>query len=168
MLIKKLPVCKACIGGTLCFACQEKFNKGYITQFDLDLATDLLELEKEKFSQLKTASFYNAVDVEDVVFLVIGKNDHEKFSDELLDYIKELYDIPEIVLISKGSPKEMVEQIIAPAKLVGINKIYIPTGESEYKIVISKEDKEKLRFSIKIIENAASIIIRGIAKINFQ
>ncbi|MBD3353502.1 MAG: hypothetical protein GF364_18610 [Candidatus Lokiarchaeota archaeon] len=167
--MKKLPVCKACISGALCFACQEKFDKGYITQFDIDLATDLLELERgEKFPQLKTASFYNAVDVGEIVFLVIGKGNRVLYTEDLLSYIKELYEINEIILIEKGSAKEMLEQIIAPAKMLGINKIYIPTGDTEYRVVISAEDKEKVRIPIELLEDAASIMIRGIAKLRFS
>ena len=162
-------MCKACISGSLCFACQEKFDNGYITQFELDLANDFLELEESgKFPSLKTASFYNAVDVGRIVFLVIGKGHKDKFNPDLIKYIKELYTIPNIVLIEKGSPKEMLEQIMSPAKMLGINEIFIPTGEKEYRIVILKDDKEKLRIPIDYLEKASSIIIRGIAKLSFS
>ena len=163
--MKKLPVCKTCVSGSLCFSCQEKFDKKYITQFDLDLASDFLELEKEKFPQLRTASFYNAIDVGDVVFLVIGNGDQNKYSKELLEYIKNLYDIPEIILITKGNSKEMIEQIVVPAKFIGINQIYIPTGEIEFKIVISIDDTSKLKVPIELIEKAARILLRGICKL---
>lgn len=165
--MKKLPVCKACISGSLCFACQKKFDEGYITQFDMDLANDLLELEEE-YPSLSTASFYNAVDVGEIVFLVIGKGDKPKFTTKLLEYIKNLYSIPEIALIEKGSPKELLGQLISPAKMLGINQIYIPTGDTEYRVVISKEDKDKLKIPLNLLEDAAAIIIRGITKLSFK
>jgi hypothetical protein len=164
--LKKLPICKACIS-SLCFSCQDKLDKGLITQFDIDLAIDFTELEQGKFPELKNASFFNVVEVGDIAFLVIGQGNKSFFKKELLDYIKELYEIPEISLIEKGTPKAMLEQIIAPAKMIGIDQIYIPTGEIEYRVNIPKEDKNKIMIPIDLLEKAASLIIRGITKISF-
>lgn len=156
------------MSGSLCMSCQERFDQGYVTQFDIDLARDFLELEKKEFPGLKKASFYNAVDVGKIVFLVIGKGQKTIFNDKLIDYIKELYEIPEIALIEKASAKSMIQQIMHPAKLLGVNEIYIPTGEIEYRVVISKEDKLKIKIPIDLLEKASSIIIRGITKVEFS
>lgn len=165
--MKKIPLCRTCLSGSLCISCQERFDQGYITQFDIDLAKDFLELEKKDFPGLKKASFYNAVDTGKIVFLVIGQGQKTIFNDKLLKYIKELYEIPDIVLIEKASAKSMIEQIMYPAKLLGVNEIYIPTGEIEYRVMISKEDKEKIEIPIDLLEKASSIIIRGITKVEF-
>ncbi len=149
-------------------SCQERFDKGYVTQFDMDLANDFLELELERFPELKMTSFYNAVDVGNIVFLVVGKGHIPKYKKELINYIKELYEIPSIKLVEKGSPKEMIQQLINPAKLLGVNQIYIPTGDSEFRVIISAEDKEKITVPLDILESASSIMIRGITKIDFN
>jgi transcription antitermination factor NusA-like protein len=164
--MKNLPVCKTCVGGTLCNQCQEKFDKGLISQFDIDLAKDFLELE-QKFPDLKKLSFYNAVDTGNIVFLVVGGGQKEKFTKEILKEVKDSYELKAIQLIEKGPDKEMLEQIIAPAKLFGINRIYIPTGDTEYRVVISKEDKDKIKIPLNLLEKASSIIIRGIAKVEW-
>ena len=167
--MKKLPVCKACINASLCIRCQENFDKGYVTQFDLDLANDFLELEKKEFPELKKASFYNAVDVEKIVFFVIGQGHKTKFTPELLKKMQEMYAIPKIILIEKGSVKSMIQQIITPAKLLGVNQIYLPTGETEFKVIVLNEDKEKMeKKNLHLLEQASSLIIRGITKIEFQ
>lgn len=167
--MKKLPVCKTCVSGSLCFSCQERFDKGFITQFDIDLAVDLLEMESEDHPELKTASLYNAVDVGDIVFLVVGKGNisKNKYRPELLNKIKELYEIPRLMLIEKGSVKSMIEQIIEPAKLLGVNEIFIPTGDKEYRVVISDEDRDKIQIPVELLEKACSQIIRGDTKIQF-
>ncbi|MHA1729959.1 MAG: hypothetical protein ACTSWY_14710 [Promethearchaeota archaeon] len=166
--MKKFPVCKACVSGSLCSSCQKKFNEGKINQFDIDLANDFLILEEEKFPELKQASFYHAVDIGDIVFLVIGQGHKPKFSEELLEQIKEIYEIPEILLIEKGSVKKMIEQIIHPAKLLGLNQIYIPTGDIENRVIILSEDKDKIRIPLDFLEKASSLIIREITKVQFE
>jgi hypothetical protein len=166
--LKKLPVCKACISGSLCLSCQERFDEGKVTQFGIDLANDLLTLE-EKYPELKNASFYQAVDIGSTVFLVIGQGHRSRFKKELLDELCELYELPRIDLIEKGPVKKMIEQLIGPdVRLLGVNQIYIPTGDTEYRIIISKEDKDRIRIPINDLQKASSLIIREITKVSFN
>jgi len=85
--MKNLPACKTCvISGFLCASCQGKLDTGVLTQFELDLAKDLLGLEEEeKYGFLKNISFYKAIDFEDVVILVVGKKDKIKLQ---IDFVK--------------------------------------------------------------------------------
>ncbi len=89
--MKNLPACKTCVSsGFLCTSCQEKLDTGVLTQFELDLAKDLLGLEEEeKYGFLKNISFYKAIDFEDVVILVVGKKDKIKTSQRLINWVKE-------------------------------------------------------------------------------
>ncbi|MBN2155797.1 MAG: hypothetical protein JW776_07120 [Candidatus Lokiarchaeota archaeon] len=173
--MKKLPVCKTCLD-TLCYSCQERYDQGYVTQFDMDLAKDLLDFEEGDFPELKTASFYNAIDVGDIVFLVVGIGDTIKFSPELLLKIQDLYLIPNIVIIEKSSVKEMIQELISPEILLGVNQIYLPTMESEYRINISDPEgaiRERgnigsHRIPLESLEKACSLMIRGITKVSFS
>jgi hypothetical protein len=109
------------------------------------------------------------VDIGNLVFLVIGQGQKKRFSKELLDEISDLYEIPNIILIEKGSVKKMLEQIIgSDVRLLGVNQIYIPTGETEYRVIISSDDKENIRIPIKDLEKASSLIIREITKVSFS
>lgn len=173
--MKKLPVCKTCVNGSLCYNCQERFDGGFINQFDIDLAKDLSELQEKEFPDLKTASFHNAIDVGDIVFIVIGRGDSAKFSPELLLKIKDLYIIQEIVLIEKGPIKEMIQKLIAPEILLGLNQIYLPTMETEHRVNISDPDRfirgqgyiGRHKIPLESLEKACSLMIRGITKVSF-
>ncbi len=168
-------MCKTCISGSLCYSCQERFDQGFITQFDIDLANDLMEFQEKDFPELKTVSFHNAIDVQDIVFIVVGKGDGIKISPELLLKIKDLYIIQNIVLIEKGPLKEMIQELISPEILLGVNQIYLPTMETEYRVNISDPDRlirsdgyiGKHRIPLDSLEKACSIMIRGITKVSF-
>ena len=42
--MKNLPACKTCVSsGFFCTSCQDKLDAGTLTQFELDLAKDLLK-----------------------------------------------------------------------------------------------------------------------------
>jgi len=169
-------VCKTCLNGSLCYSCQERFDGGFVTQFDVDLANDLTQLQEKDFPDLKTASFHNAVDVGDIVFVIIGKGDTPKYTPELLLKIKDLYYIQNIVLMEKGPFKVMIQELISPEILLGLNQIYLPTMETEYRVNISDPDRfirnqghiGKHRISLKSLEKACSLMIRGITKVSFS
>ena len=88
--MKNLPACKTCVNsGFLCSSCQEKLDSGELTQFELDLAKDLLALEEEeKYGFLRNISFFKAIDFEDVVIFVVGKKDKIKITQNLIKWIK--------------------------------------------------------------------------------
>jgi hypothetical protein len=135
-----------------------------------------MELQEKEFPELKTASFINAIDVGDIVFLVIGNGDTPKYSPELLLKIKDLYYIQNVVLMEKGPVKEMIQELISPEILLGLNQIYLPTMESEYRVNISDPDRfirnqghiGKHRIPLESLEKACSLMIRGITKVSFS
>ncbi|MHA1898790.1 MAG: hypothetical protein ACTSU2_15465 [Promethearchaeota archaeon] len=163
------------INDTLCLSCQEKLDNNQITQFDIDLAKDLLEFEKE-FPSLKKASFYRAIDVGDIVFLIIGGGQTKLYPPELIEKIKDLYEIPKIILIEKSDQKTMINEMIKPNVLIGINKVFLPTGEEEYKILISDPEGEirkkgklgKNEISLDLLKQACTILLNSSVRIDFQ
>ena len=105
--MKELPADKTCINsGFLCTNCQARLDAGEITEFEIDLAKDLLELEEvnEKFGFLKDiqllrenglakgGSLDNAIVIDD--FRIINE-DGLRYKDEfvrhkILDFIGDL------------------------------------------------------------------------------
>jgi transcription antitermination factor NusA-like protein len=169
--MKVLPACKTCINsGFLCTSCQEKLDSGEITEFELDLAKDLIELEEsEKFDFLKNISFYKAIDYEDVVILVVGNKDKLTISPELIAWIKETYEIDEIILIEKTSkPRPVVEALIAPSKLVSLNEIFLATGDVQFRAILQEEDKDNILFTKEELEELILELTGNITRIEFQ
>jgi transcription antitermination factor NusA-like protein len=165
-----LLACETCIrSGYLCTNCQEKLDEGEITPFELDLAKDFLELEqKGKFEFLKDISFHKAIDFEDVVILVVGKKDKIRFSSELLDWIKNVYEIDKLILVEKtNNPRPVVESLITPGKLISLNEIFLATGDVEYKAVIQENQKDKILFTKEELEDLVHELTGTITRIEF-
>jgi transcription antitermination factor NusA-like protein len=168
--MKKLPACNTCVTtGFLCVKCQENFDSGIITQFELDLAKDLLELEEENFSYLKDVCFFKAIDFEDVVILVLGKKDKLKITNELLNWIKEAYEIDKIIIIENSKkPRPIIEALIAPYKLISLNEIFLATGDIQFKAVLFKKDKENILFTKEELEDLVLELTGNIIRIEFE
>ncbi len=171
--MKILPACKTCIQSEfLCSSCQEKVDLGELTQFEIDLARELVQLEEEepeKFGFLKDVSFYKAIDYEDVVIFVIGKKDKIKFTKNLLDLIKSSYEIETIILVEKTEkPRPVVDSLIAPSKLISLNEIFLATGDIEFKAVIPMEDKDTILFTKEELEELIYELTGNITRIEFH
>ena len=168
--MRKLPACNTCVRtGFLCTNCQENLDSGGITQFELDLAKDLLNLEEEKFGYLKEVSFYKAIDFEDVVILVVGKKDKLRITDQLKSWIKQSYEIDELILIENTKkPRPVIEALIAPYKILSLNEIFLATGDIQFKAIIFKKDAENILFTKEELEDLILELTGNITRIEFE
>ncbi|HUW91245.1 MAG TPA: hypothetical protein VMV43_12100 [Candidatus Nanopelagicaceae bacterium] len=169
--MKYLPACKTCVSsGFLCSSCQEKLDTGVLTQFELDLAKDLLVLEEEElFNFLKNISFYKAIDFEDVVIFVIGKKDKLKITQKLINWLKETYEVDELIIIEQTkNPRAALESLIAPSKLITLNEIFLATGDIEFKGVLNKTDQDTILFTKEELEELILELTGNTIRIEFQ
>jgi hypothetical protein len=169
--MKNLPACKTCVNSEfLCTSCQEKLDTGVLTQFELDLAKDLLILEEEEnFGFLKDISFYKAIDFEDVVIFVVGKKDKIKITQSLITWIKETYEVDELILVEQTkNPRTALESLIAPSKLKSLNEIFLATGDIEFKGVLSQKDQEAILFTKEELEELILELTGKIIRIEFE
>ncbi|MFX1531468.1 MAG: hypothetical protein ACFFBC_10185 [Promethearchaeota archaeon] len=170
--MKVLPADLTCIkSGFLCNNCQTRLDAGEITEFEIDLAKDFLELEEnnEDFAFLKDVSFYKAIDYEDLIILVIGKKDKLKITSKFLDWIKETYEVDEIIIVEKtNKPRPIVEALINPYKLVSLNEIFLATGDIQFRAVLWEDDKEKLLFTKEELEQLIFELTGNVIRVEFQ
>jgi hypothetical protein len=170
--MKLLPADKTCINsGFLCTNCQARLDAGEITEFEIDLAKELLELEEvnENFAFLKDVSFYKAIDYEDLLILIVGKRDKLIFSSELLDWIKETYEVDDIILISKtDKPRPVIEALINPYKLVSLNEIFLATGDVQFRAVLWEDDRDKFLFTKEELEQLIYELTGKVTRVEFQ
>jgi hypothetical protein len=169
--MRNLPACKTCVSsGFLCSSCQEKLDTGVLTQFELDLAKDLLILEEEdRFNFLKNISFYKAIDFEDVVIFVIGKKDKLKITQKLINWLKETYEVKNLILIEQTkNPRAVLESLIAPSKLISLNEIFLATGDVEFKGVLIKKDQEVILFTKEELEELIFELTGNKIRIEYQ
>jgi hypothetical protein len=170
--MKVLPADLTCIkSGFLCNNCQARLDSGEITEFEIDLAKDLLELEEdnEEFVFLKDISFYKAIDYEDLIILVIGKKDKLIITSEFLSWIKETYEVDEIILVEKtNKPRPIVEALINPFKLVSLNEIFLATGDVQFRAVLSEENRDSLLFTKEELEQLIYELTGKITRVEFQ
>ena len=74
--MKQLPTCITCAksDGMLCESCQDRLERGELSNLDIDISEILLEIEEANPDmKLSEASFFKVIELEKMVILVIGK-----------------------------------------------------------------------------------------------
>jgi len=170
--MKVLPADKTCIkSGFLCNNCQARLDAGEISEFEIDLAKDFIKLEEknEEYAFLKDISFYKAIDFEDLVIIIVGRGDKLRITQTLKDWIKETYEIDEILLVQNTKkPRPVVEALISPYKLKSLNEIFLATGDVQFRAVLFEEDKDNLLFTKEELEELIFELTGKITRVEFQ
>ena len=137
-----LPVCDVCLkSGILCQGCENKLKSGEISQIDLDIAKVLFKLGEGKLGFKKT------IEVGDIVIIVTEKDQVGKLIGKNGKIVRELSRTvgKKIRVVGQDSDlKAISRDILAPARVSGINVVYGTDGEEKYKIRVMQEDSRKL------------------------
>lgn len=165
----RLPVCNFDIeSNMLCPNCQERLDKGEITDFDIKFSKWILEKEKE-FETLNDLHLLRAISVSKYLILIVKKRQaiilttNEKLMDELRKEYGE-------VLIFEGTPKlrSAVRTLIAPAVEVGVNSLYLPTGGKESIVMLRDSDRSRMKFTPKELRIIVSQIMNESVLFEYQ
>ncbi len=139
----------------LCPKCQSLLDKGIISQLDVDLMHELLRIEEEDVGNLKKVIYHNALKVDDVILVFItGLN---MLSDSELRKIYSRLDkagFKNVRFIEKTRDlKTLIQSIVSPARVLGVNIVWFPDGSSEYSVRIPSRDARKMPYSPKLVED---------------
>lgn len=151
------PICEDCArSGVLCLECKKKLEENKITKTDIELAGLLCKMEDKEL--VREPSFERTIEVDDLI-LVLTRGDAANLIGKRGRVVRQLSkSLNKTVRIVKiGDFKTQMMDLLAPARLLGINIVYKPEGE-ETKLVIPKEDESKLVANIETIEKAACLL----------
>jgi len=151
-----LPVCDVCLkSGILCQGCENKLESGEISQIDLDIAKVLFKLGDGKLGFKKT------IEVGDIVIIITEKDQVGKLIGKNGKIVRELSRTvgKKIRVVGKDSDlKAMSTDILAPARVSGINIVYGTDGEEKYKIRVMQEDSRKLPGRLDVLNEIIELL----------
>lgn len=153
----KYPLDKICIkSGVFCPSCQRKIEANLVTEDDLLVLRALVGLE-DKLKLLKKGEYIKSISLNDEIFIMLKDGFEEE---EILALEREVSTIigKKVKIIEHTNDlKRLIEQIIAPASLLGINRVWLPNGEEVLSIRVSRRDR---RYLAKLKEQYESLIQR--------
>ena len=164
----KLPICRFDLeSDLLCPSCQGKYDRGEITDFDIEFCKWLLEIEKQ-YPLMKNLNLVRAVMVGNRLILVVKKSKQLLESDEEL--LNEMTERFGNVMIMDGPAKlrKVVRTLIYPAVEVGVNSLYLPNGFKESIVMLRSEDRERIQYSKDELRGIASAVVGELVLFQYQ
>jgi hypothetical protein len=156
----RLPICKFDIENeSLCPSCQERLDRGEISEFDVEMCKWLIE-KLESHPVLEDLELRKAVRIENRLVLIVRKGNKNIISSdkELMEELESNFGEP---MFFEGRPKlrSVVRMLIAPAVEVGVNSLYLPNGFKENIVMLRPEDKDKIDYSKDELRSIVSAVI---------
>lgn len=164
----KMPqVCQFCLmSGMLCSKCQSKLDSGEITALDLKIGRMLLSIEKD-YPILQDVTFYGAVNADNTLALIVGKGDVARMLSYGGKIVKEISRLTgkNIRILEHGvDVRKFLEDLFAPLSVVTINKIWLPDGTVETRVILDRRSgkisKQRMKALKEIAKKVQGITLR--------
>ncbi|MGD9381785.1 MAG: hypothetical protein PVI03_05010 [Candidatus Thorarchaeota archaeon] len=156
----KLPVCVFDIeSDMLCTSCQERFDRGDITDFDIEFSAWILNKSKE-YSTIEDLKLSRAIKADSRLILIVKKRNKEVLlaAEGLMNEMAESFGE---VMIFEGPIKlrKIVRKLIEPAMEVGVNSLYLPGGTKENIVMLKTEDRNRIVYSKEELRKIVSAVV---------
>jgi transcription antitermination factor NusA-like protein len=156
--------------GILCRKCQEKIEKGQITDLDLKIIRLLTELEKEN-PALQEVTYHKAVEAENNVVILVDRRDMGRIlsggaktvhaiSDSLGKKVK--------ILSYGGDDRQFLEDLLSPLSILTLNTIWIPDGSTETKVILSGRQPRRMPVDLEMVKGLAKQLRSMSLRIEFE
>jgi len=129
----KLPICEICAKeeDLLCAGCQKKLDEGRITASDIKLGRKLYSLLKSEAS-LKDVEILRILESDKLCVIVVGKGSAAKLIGKRGQMVRKISKIvgKDVRVVEASDDFEhLVENVLKPASVLGINILYTKEGE---------------------------------------
>jgi len=165
----KTPICFFCAkSGVLCPRCQEKLDKGEITEADVEASKWFIDYEA-KNPQLREYVIHRTVRAgRMMIVMVSGKTSNRALLTKLSRQLSDEKRMNIRIVEKTSSIKRLLEQIVSPARVMGANTVWLPDGSWESTIRMPKSDVRKMPLDPKSAEEAIKILTGEVVHIVFE
>jgi len=140
----KAELCQFCLkSGILCSKCREKLRKGEVSETDLEIARLLLSLEDE-YPPLHDVYFHKAMEAGDILAVLVGRGDVARmlsYGGKITKILSQKTGKRIRILEHNSDERKFLEDLFAPSSIITINRIWLPDGTTETRVILKKEQK---------------------------
>lgn len=161
----KIPLDQLCVkSGVLCPRCESLVRSGAVTELDIEIMRLLLRAEgMPDFRFLRDSEYVRSANLGGVLVIQLATPPNSADSRALLKLSKylegQLNTRVRIVDAKNTSAKELVRSVIQPARVLGVNTLWLPDGSMEYVVRIPRSDIRHLPAPQEDVEHLLSQIV---------
>ena len=167
----KTTLCSFCLkSGILCSKCQSKIKSGEVSETDLKIARLLLSLEATN-PTLQDVHFYKAVEVDDVLALIVGRGDMSSFLGQgrkITKFLEEKIGKTIRILEESVDDRKFLEDLFAPLSIITINTIWLPDGTTETRVILRKRGRTPPPIMVKAMKEIAKKVRNITLRVEFD
>ena len=156
--------------GILCRRCEEKLEKGLITELDLKVIKKIVEIEKDH-PVLQDVTYHRSVEAEDMIAILVDKKDLPRLLGGGAKVVKELGESfgKRVKLISfGGDDRAFLEDLFSPLSIFTINTVWIPDGSTETKVILTGRRPWKMPIDLDMVQKIAKDMRGMTLRIEFE
>ena len=156
--------------GILCRRCEEKLEKGQVTELDLKVIQRMVELEKE-YPALQDVTYHRAVEADGMMAVLVDRRDVPKLLSGGAKVVKDIGETfgKRVKLISYGGDdREFLEDLFSPLSILTINTIWIPDGSTETKVILTGRQPRKMPVDLEMVKTIAQELKGMTLRIEFE
>jgi transcription antitermination factor NusA-like protein len=142
--VLRYPLDRICIkSGVFCSHCQQKIESEVVERGELEVLKALVNLE-DKLKFLRRGEYVKSILVGDDVYLFVKNGfDSTELNTLEQELSRELGRRVRVVEYTHDL-RSLVEQILYPATIIGINRVWLPDGTEILSVRVSRRDKRHL------------------------
>jgi len=156
--------------GILCRRCEEKLEKGQITELDLKVIQRMVELEKEH-PVLAEVTYHRSVEADEMMAILVERRDLPRLLGGGAKVVKDLSETfgKRVKLISHGGDdREFLEDLFSPLSILTINTIWIPDGSTETKVILTGHQPRKMPVDLDVVKTIAKDLKGMTLRVEFE
>ncbi|MCI4462484.1 MAG: transcription elongation factor [Thermogladius sp.] len=164
----KYPLDRICVkSGVLCPNCQRKVDSGEVSREEIPIMKALMELEEE-IKELRKGNYVKSFDFGDEVIVILRGEWEESEIDKISKELSAKLGKNVKILLEGEGVKKLMEQLLYPASILGINTLWLPDGSEQMVIRLSKRDRKYLRGKEEKYKKFISAIVGKNIEITFE
>jgi len=156
--------------GILCRRCEEKLEKGQVTELDLKVIQKIVELEKQN-PVLEDVTYHRAIEADDMMAVLVDKKDMPKLLGGGAKVVRELAETfgKRVKLISYGGDdRDFLEDLFSPLSILTINTVWIPDGSTETKVILTGRQPRKMPVDLDKVRKIAKELKGMTLRVEFE
>jgi transcription antitermination factor NusA-like protein len=157
----KIPLDYLCVkSGLLCNRCQNLVDSGQVDNFEINVMKILLDLEDTQFKELKDSTYYKAIKVNNLLILLVGSGPSMTIQKwiKIAKVLQEKLGMKVRIIEKTSNIKSSAVQLLSPARVLGVNTVWLPDGSVQYVIRVSRTERRLLPADALVLESALSKI----------
>lgn len=164
----KYPLDRICVkSGILCPSCQRKVETGVVSMDEVRVMKALMDLE-DKHKILRKGEYVKSFNMGDQLILIVRNGVEQHELDEASKHLSKELDVKVKTIVETGDQRRLIEQVISPASLHGVNQVWLPDGTELVNVRVPRRDRRYLERNREVYEELITKLTGKKARIVFE